>query len=186
MRLRSRDVVALVAVAAAVSACRREDRDFRPPPVPSVASAATVSALRPGDAPPSPSPGNPFEHNAWALSEGKRLFDDYNCSGCHAHGGGGMGPPLMDAAWIYGSEPANIFATIVEGRPNGMPAFRGKIPDDQVWMLAAYVRSMAGLERMDAAPQRSDHMSAAPAEQMRRKEPPGGATNVPASQGTTE
>ena len=175
---------ATVAAALVLVACRREDRDFRPPPVPSPAAAATVSALRPGGGTPSPSPANPYEHNAWALSEGKRLFDSYNCSGCHAHGGGGMGPPLMDAQWIYGAEPANLFASIVEGRPNGMPSFRGKIPDDQVWMLAAYVRSMAGLERSDAAPQRSDHMSAAPAEQSRTREPPGDATTPPAAEGT--
>ena len=56
-----------------------------------------------------------------------------------------MGPPLMDDEWIYGSEPENIFATIVEGRPNGMPSFRGRIPDYQVWQLVAYVRSMSGL-----------------------------------------
>ena len=55
-----------------------------------------------------------------------------------------MGPPLMDDQWIYGSAPANIVATILEGRPNGMPAFRGKIPDHQAMQLAAYVRSISG------------------------------------------
>ena len=69
--------------------------------------------------------------NAYARREGKRLFSWYNCIGCHANGGGGMGPPLMDDEWIYGSEPANIFATIVEGRPNGMPSFGGSIPETQ-------------------------------------------------------
>jgi cytochrome c oxidase cbb3-type subunit 3 len=64
----------------------------------------------------------------------------------------------MDSIWIYGSDPANVFATIVEGRPNGMPSFRGKIPDYQVWQLVAYVRSMSGLLRMDVAPSRDDHM----------------------------
>ena len=66
-----------------------------------------------------------------------------------------MGPPLMDDEWIYGSEPQNIYATIVEGRPNGMPSFRGKIPDQQVWELVAYVRSMSGLLRQDVAPPRA-------------------------------
>ena len=36
----------------------------------------------------------------------------------------------MDREWIYGGQPANIFATIVEGRPNGMPSWRGRIPDE--------------------------------------------------------
>ena len=39
-----------------------------------------------------------------------------------------MGPPLMDDKWIYGYEPEQVFATIVEGRPNGMPAFGGEDP----------------------------------------------------------
>ena len=71
---------------------------------------------------------NPYENNAYAISEGKRC-SAVNCAGCHANGGGGMGPPLMDDKWIYGSEPENIYATIVQGRPNGMPSFGGKIRD---------------------------------------------------------
>ena len=66
-----------------------------------------------------------------------------------------MGPPLMDQDWIYGSAPANIVATILEGRPNGMPSFRGKIPDNQVWQLAAYVRSMSGQLAKDVSPGRA-------------------------------
>jgi mono/diheme cytochrome c family protein len=27
----------------------------------------------------------------------------------------------MDDKWLYGSEPENIVASILEGRPNGMP-----------------------------------------------------------------
>ena len=50
----------------------------------------------------------------------------------------------MDDQWIYGSRPEQIYTDIVQGRPNGMPSFRGKIPDYQVWELVAYVRSMSG------------------------------------------
>ena len=57
----------------------------------------------------------------------------------------------MDSRWIYGSEPENIFATIMQGRPNGMPAFGGRIPDDQLWQLVAYVRSLSGQTPQDAA-----------------------------------
>jgi cytochrome c oxidase cbb3-type subunit 3 len=72
-----------------------------------------------------------------------------------------MAPPLIDNKWIYGSQPQQIFATIVEGRPNGMPSFRGKIPDHQVWQLVAYVRSMSGLGTSGASPGRSDNMAGA-------------------------
>ena len=37
---------------------------------------------------------------AWHVSEGKRLYDGFNCTGCHAYGGGDIGPPLMDDQWI--------------------------------------------------------------------------------------
>src|SRR3712207_8677085 len=42
--------------------------------------------------------------------------------------------------------------TIREGRPNGMPSFRGRVPDNQIWELAAYVRSMGRYVSKDAAP----------------------------------
>src|SRR5436305_1453498 len=110
------------------AACEREVRPFQDVSVASAQNQKPVlSQLSPGAPPPAPD-YSPFQNNAYGTAEGKRLFDAYNCSGCHAHGGGGMGPPLMDDEWIYGSRPANIFETIVEGRPNGMPSFRNKIP----------------------------------------------------------
>ena len=102
----------------------------------------------------------------------QRLFGWYNCSGCHANGGGGIGPPLIKQEWTYGSEPANLFDTIVKGRPNGMPSFRGRIPDYQVWQLAAYVRSMSGQVKSDAAPGRDDDMTTTKPEQSKGKEEP--------------
>jgi cytochrome c oxidase cbb3-type subunit 3 len=96
------------------------------------------------------------------MSEGKQLYDAYNCVGCHAHGGGGMGPALMDIKWIYGSEPYQIYASIRYGRPNGMPSFNGKIPDDQIWKIVAYVRSMSGLANQWTANARDDHMKGPP------------------------
>ena len=105
-----------------------------------------------------------FEDNAYHIGQGKRLYAWFNCNGCHANGGGDSGPPLMDDRWIYGSSIENIVQTIREGRPNGMPSFRGKVPDDQIWELAAYVRSMSGLEPKAAAPGRNDDMHPHPAE----------------------
>jgi cytochrome c oxidase cbb3-type subunit 3 len=91
-----------------------------------------------------------FYDNAEAVTTGKRLFGQYNCSGCHSNGGGGMGPPLMDDEWIYGGRLEQIHQTLVEGRPNGMPAWGGKIPDEQLWQIAAYVRSMSLPETLAA------------------------------------
>jgi cytochrome c oxidase cbb3-type subunit 3 len=113
-----------------------------------------------------------YEDNAYSISEGKRLYEWYNCKGCHADGGGDIGPPLMDDKWIYGSNPENIFATIVEGRPNGMPAFAGKVPAYQVWQIVAYVRSLSGQAPKDAAPGRSDNMNTKKTEQSTEKQTP--------------
>jgi cytochrome c oxidase cbb3-type subunit 3 len=112
--------------------------------------------------------GGVYDGNAWAISEGKRYFVWFNCNGCHFQGGGGAGAPLMDARWRYGAEPERIYTSIVQGRPNGMPAYRGKIPEQQVWQLVAYVRSVAGLVRLDVAPGRSDSLSGRPPEVMLR------------------
>src|SRR5262245_33631213 len=115
-----------------------------------------MSELQPGAATPSPTVKSPYQDSAYAIAEGERLYQWFKCVGCHFHGGGGIGPPWMDDQWIYGSAPENIFASITEGRPNGMPAFGGKIPPSQVWQLTAYVRSLGGLVPKDAVPARSD------------------------------
>ena len=161
------------AVGIVLAGCEREARPFRDLPVASARSQEPMgTGLYAGSqAPPQPE-NSPFQENAWGIGEGKRLFDQYNCSGCHAHGGGGMGPPLMDDEWIYGEHPANIFETIVGGRPNGMPSFRNKIPDAQVWQLEAFVQSMSGQAPMDALPSRSDHMRYSTPENARPAETP--------------
>lgn len=78
------------------------------------------------------------------IAFGKALYQAYNCVGCHFNGGGGIGPPLMDKTWIYGSSPEHIVATIREGRPAGMPTYRTMTTEEQRWHLAAYVLSLGG------------------------------------------
>jgi cytochrome c oxidase cbb3-type subunit III len=164
--------LALIA-ALALCGCEREERDYRPTPAAAVRDQTiTLSALQPGGQSPATLAPNAYEESAYAVAEGRRLYRWYNCNGCHANGGGGSGPALMDDQWLYGSAPANILATILEGRPNGMPAFRGKIPNYQAMQLAAYVRSMSGLLAKDVAPARSDHMRAKNPESSTEQLPP--------------
>lgn len=169
-------------VLAGMLACQREERRFREPPQLDTA-LGTVSLdeqLQPGGRRADVTLINPYDNNAYAQSEGKRLFSQWNCVGCHSHGGGGMGPPLMDSEWIYGSDPANIVASIVEGRPNGMPSFRGRIPAQQLWQLAAYVRSLAGLNPKAASSGRNDDMQVKLDEQrMPTQVPNSSATRTP-------
>lgn len=181
-RRRLATALTLAALGASLLSCEREERGFRvEPPAANRIDSKTLSDLQPGARVPVGEVKNEYEGNAYAVSEGKRLFEAYNCNGCHAQGGGGMGPPLMDARWIYGARPEQIFATIVEGRPNGMPSFRGKVPDFQVWQLAAYVRSMGGQVAKDVAPGRPDDMSAKTPESSTERVEPKPSAGVPKS-----
>jgi cytochrome c oxidase cbb3-type subunit III len=179
MRRRGRELLKLCCCAAACAlllvACAREQRQFRDSPPAARLDTVSQDQIEPGG--PSYIPvRNTSEENAYAVSQGQQLYENYNCVGCHFHGGGGIGPPLMDDKWIYGSDPQNIFQTIVEGRPNGMPSFRGKISDTQVWQITAYVRSMSGLLPSTIAPGRTDEMNAKKPEQSKGEEKPKGVT----------
>ena len=125
----------------ALAACDREKRDYH--------NRAFYSAERPAA----------FGRNAYHLGQGQKLYVWMNCAGCHAHGGGGMGPPLRDDEWRYGGSMEEMVATILDGRPNGMPAFRDRITEEQAWQLATFVRAMSARSRQDILPGRADEMS---------------------------
>ena len=153
--------------------CEREERGFRvQTPDANRINSKQLTTLQAGEVSPTPVFENEYENNAFAMSEGKRLFSQMNCTGCHANGGGSIGPALIDDKWIYGNQPDQVFATIVEGRPNGMPAFHGKLPDYQVWQLTAYVRSMSGQVTKSAAPSRNDDMQVGEPENSKKEEKP--------------
>lgn len=97
----------------------------------------------PGPKLPENLPKNPYNGDQVAMTEGRRLFVWYNCSGCHGgRGGGGMAPSLRDPVWRFGSSDAHVFASIAEGRGEGMPAWGTKVPEDQIWKIVAYIKSM--------------------------------------------
>ena len=86
---------------------------------------------------------NPYEGSADAAKRGGQLFVAYNCIDCHgADGSGAMGPSLADGRWHFGGGPAEVYESIYQGRPDGMPSWGGRIADDQIWMLVTYVRSL--------------------------------------------
>jgi len=173
-----RAVTIMLLAALTLAACEREDRDYRSNPVTAeTEEKISLVPLSPGPSGPveyRSGIGKQYEENAYHISQGQRLYIWFNCNGCHANGGGDSGPALMDDRWIYGGQIENIVQTIREGRPNGMPSFRGKVPDDQIWQIAAYVRSMGRYVAKDAAPGRNDDMHPGPAE-LRR--PPGEVTD---------
>ena len=164
------ELAAVLLAVAGVAGCEREQRRFSEPAGDSLTITTPLSDIKAGG-PAQPAAGqgqaasgeSPYDENAFAISEGQRLYEWFNCSGCHAHGGGAMGPALMDDQWLYGGAPDQIYSTIVQGRPNGMPSFGARIPRQQVWQLVAYVRSLSGQLRKDVEPGRPDAMQMRPA-----------------------
>ena len=85
---------------------------------------------------------NPLAAQPDAAEAGHALFGKMNCAGCHAYDlTGGMGPDLTDNSWQYGGKPGEIFHTIAEGTPRGMPAWKDKLTADEIWQLVAYIGS---------------------------------------------
>lgn len=148
-----------------LGACNRENRNLDAGAAETGPRGVTVSDLYPGPtaaATPTDPRAIEYEGNAAHIANGQRYYAWFNCAGCHFNGGGGIGPPLMDDKWRYGGRMEQIYASIVQGRPNGMPAFRDKIPETQVWEIAAYVRSLSAQADKLAAPTRRDEMTSVP------------------------
>ena len=114
----------------------------------------------------------PYESNAYNLSQGKRLYSWFGCKACHADGQGSVGPGFLDGWWYYGPEMVSIFASIRDGRRHGMPAFRDKIPETQLWQLVSYVRALGGLVPSVRLPARSDHLQATPPLSLQERQTP--------------
>jgi cytochrome c oxidase cbb3-type subunit 3 len=151
----------LLALALTTLGCERETRRYREiPAASSRPESVQLTQLQPGAPGPQAPTLSPYQENAYGIAQGKQLFSAYNCNGCHAMGGGGIGPALMDEKWIYGAAPDQIYSTISQGRPNGMPAFGGKVPSQQIWQLVSYVQTLSMQVPRDAAPGRNDDLNA--------------------------
>ncbi len=102
-----------------------------------------IVGLTPGDVKVS-APHDVSTLDSKSVERGMQYFSNFNCVGCHmGNGGGGMGPALSNHAFIYGGEPANIFLSIYQGRPHGMPAWGTVLPETMIWDLVAYVKSLS-------------------------------------------
>jgi cytochrome c oxidase cbb3-type subunit III len=152
MRCTSSQVIALtIGVLLSATACGRTPphggSSEEPPPI--------VTAVGPIPGPPaqSASPSNPYAGNRTAMGEGRQLFVRFNCSGCHGgRAGGGMGPSLRDVDWIYGSDDAQVFSSIAEGRAHGMPAWHTRLTADQIWKMVTYIKSLRTRNEPQAPP----------------------------------
>jgi cytochrome c oxidase cbb3-type subunit III len=146
--MRSSGIILAMFAATLFAACDVEKKTAEETPPQQQEPQVALVQLAPGGGKPQVTKNaeaQQFDGNPEQIAAGRQLFLAYNCVGCHFNGGGGIGPALMDSKWIYGSSMENIGSTIREGRPNGMPSFRAMVTDEQVWQLAAYVRSLSGL-----------------------------------------
>jgi cytochrome c oxidase cbb3-type subunit 3 len=90
-----------------------------------------------------------------ARAIGQKLFMTY-CTQCHAsdaRGGRGF-PNLTDDDWLFGGEPEQIQATILDGRNGIMPPFGPALGKEGVIDAAHYVRSLSGLAHDKARAER--------------------------------
>ena len=86
---------------------------------------------------------NPFTGNAQAIAEGRTIWMQSGCNGCHGMGGGGMGPSVMDDNWKFGGDDETLFKLIKGEIPaSTMPKVWSGLEDEQVWKILAYVRSL--------------------------------------------
>ncbi len=80
-----------------------------------------------------------------ALKMGERLYMTY-CTACHGSDAGGNPgfPNLRDHDWLWGGDPAQIEATIMNGRSAMMPAWQAALGNEGVYNTAQYVMSLSG------------------------------------------
>ena len=79
-----------------------------------------------------------------AVVEGRTIWMQTGCSGCHGMGGGGMGPSVMDDQWKFGGEDEAVLK-LIKGSIQGqtMPNVFGLLlKDEQIWKIIAWIRSI--------------------------------------------
>lgn len=102
---------------------------------------------------------NPVASTTASIAAGKKAYDT-NCAACHgnrAQGavkagvaisiieeqGGKQAPDLTDGQWDHGSSDGEIFAVTKRGIPPTMMAgWDGRIPDDDIWSIVNYLRTL--------------------------------------------
>jgi cytochrome c oxidase cbb3-type subunit 3 len=164
----------LLLALAGLAGCQREARRYEDLSASANRETAVrVTTLQPGAPQQQAIVNSPYQGNAWGVGEGKRLYSAFNCAPCHGvNGGGAIGPPLIDDKWIYGAGADQIYATISQGRPNGMPSFGGHVTTPQIWQLVAYVQAMSGqVEASIATGRNDDQMAAVPESRQSRQKP---------------
>jgi len=106
---------------------------------------ALSSPLARAETPANNAQQNPFAGNAEAIAVGKVTFEAVCAGYCHATETTkrpGQCPNLFDCEWKHGKSDGEVFHTLTEGVPKTqMVGFKGKLPDETLWKIIAYLRS---------------------------------------------
>jgi len=85
---------------------------------------------------------NPYRGDAAAIAEGKGVFEMI-CAACHKPDGSGLvGPSLIDPYWKYGDSDVDLYETVSEGRPMGMPPWKSQLGSEKIWKSLAYMQTL--------------------------------------------
>lgn len=93
-----------------------------------------------------------FPSWAWAdeaatlVAQGAKVFSA-NCAACHMNGGNVVAAPKnlkQDTLKQYGMDSADAIIKQVTYGKNAMPAFKGRLNENQIQAVAAYVLDRAG------------------------------------------
>lgn len=86
------------------------------------------------------------------ISRGNELYQE-NCASCHGETGQGDGsqaaslgvplPDFTDLAYQAGVSAQTFYDAISNGVSSSMPAYADKLPEDERWVLADYLRSLS-------------------------------------------
>jgi cytochrome c oxidase cbb3-type subunit 3 len=85
--------------------------------------------------------------DAAAVARAAPVFQQ-QCASCHGTEGKGDqaqgAPDLTDAIWLYGGDRKTVHETLMDGRQGVMPAWEGRLTDDEITALAVYVHDLGG------------------------------------------
>lgn len=113
---------------------------------------STTSAQRAGGGGAARAVKNPVAATPASITAGAAAYKKY-CAFCHGADAKGNGPlapkdsnppDLTDAKWDRGSSDSDLFAVIVNGGgpDSTMVGFKGKMPDQDLWSIINYLRSL--------------------------------------------
>ena len=94
---------------------------------------------------------NPVEATSASVARGRQRYV-FSCRQCHGNTGkgdgdmshaGGVPSDFTDAVWQHGASDGEIFLVIRDGVTADMQAYDGQIPEEDIWHLVNYIKSLA-------------------------------------------